>query len=138
VGLQHRSITSALRSSQDSELRRVSVMIVDDDPEARDLLAAVIEKAGYTVVQASNGKEALELLHVVQPELIFLDVIMPIMDGRQFREEMRHDKQLLSIPTIVMTGIDDEPLLDLAVIATLRKPVRSRDLLALVAKHCGH
>lgn len=114
------------------------MLIVDDDPDARDMLAAVIEKAGYSVAQASNGKEALDLLHVVRPELIFLDIVMPIMDGRQFREEMRHCKELLSIPTVVMTGIDDEPLLDLAVVATMRKPVRSRDLLALVAKHCSH
>ncbi len=141
MGLQlDHSTTASVRGTRDDdiELRRVSVLIVDDDPEARDMLAALIEKAGYSVAQACNGEEALALLQVVRPELIFLDVVMPIMDGRQFREEMRHHKELLAIPTVVMTGVDDEPLLDLAVIATLRKPVRARDLLRLVTEHCAH
>ena len=124
-----------MRGSQ--SLQHVSVLIIDDDPEARELLAALIEKAGYTVVSACNGQEALEVLHVIRPELIFLDVIMPIMDGRQFRAEMRHHKELLEIPTVVMTGVDDEPLLDLAVVDTLRKPVRSKQLMALVEAHCS-
>jgi CheY-like chemotaxis protein len=124
-----------VRGSQ--SLQHVSVLIIDDDPEARELLAALIEKAGYTVAAACNGQEALEVLHVIRPELIFLDVIMPIMDGRQFRAEMRHHKELLEIPTVVMTGVDDEPLLDLAVVDTLRKPVRAKELMRLVEAHCS-
>ncbi len=72
----------------------------------------------------------------MQPELIFLDVCMPIVDGHQFRQEQRRNREWLKIPTVVMTGIDDEPTLDVAVEATLRKPVRARDLLAIVERHC--
>lgn len=133
--LEHSTATFA-QTGRDTELRRVGVLIVDDDPDARDLLGALIEKAGYTVQTASNGQEALELLHVVRPELIVLDVCMPIMDGHRFREEQRHHKEWLSIPTIVMTGVDDEPMLDLAVVSTLRKPLKSRELLAIIANYC--
>lgn len=114
----------------------MSVLIVDDDPDAREMLAALIEKAGYSVATATNGQEALEQLHVVRPQLIFLDVCMPILDGHRFREEQRHHKDWLAIPTVVMTGANEEPMLDLAVAATLRKPVHARDLLALVTRHC--
>lgn len=100
------------------------------------MLAAIVEKAGYTVATAGDGGEALELPHSLQPELIFLDVCMPIVNGHQFREAQRRNREWLKIPTVVMTGIDDEPTLDVAVAATLRKPVRSRDLLAIVERHC--
>lgn len=114
------------------------MLVIDDDPEARDMLAAIVEKAGYTVTTASNGGEGLDVLRTTPPELIFLDVCMPIVDGHQFRQEQRRHREWLKIPTVVMTGIDDEPMLDVAVEATLRKPVRARDLLAIVARHCHH
>jgi len=114
----------------------VSVLVVDDDDDARELLAAIIAKAGYTVATASNGREALELLEHLHPEVIFLDVVMPDMDGAEFRQQQRRNKEWIKIPTIVMTGAAEEPMLDVAVEQTLRKPVRSRDLLAIVARHC--
>ncbi len=112
------------------------MLVIDDDPEARDMLAAIVEKAGYTVVTASHGGEGLELLRTLQPELIFLDVCMPIVNGHEFRQEQRRHREWLKIPTVVMTGIDDEPMLDVAVEATLRKPVRARELIAIVERYC--
>jgi CheY-like chemotaxis protein len=117
-------------------VRQAQVLVIDDDPEARDMLAAIVEKACYTVATASHGGEALQLLQTMQPELIFLDVCMPIVDGHSFRQEQRRHREWLRIPTVVMTGIDDEPMLDVAVAATMRKPVRARDLLAIVERHC--
>ncbi len=115
------------------------MLVIDDDPEARDMLAAIVEKAGYTVAAACNGGEGLALLQTLKPELIFLDVCMPVVNGHQFREAQRRNREWLKIPTVVMTGIDDEPMLDVAVAATLRKPVHARELLAIVARHCsGH
>lgn len=127
-----------MRAELATERQRVDVLVVDDDPESRDMLAAVIERAGYSVATASDGREGLQLLEAVRPELIFLDVCMPILDGARFREEQRHHRDWLGIPTVVMTGVDDEPQLDPAVAATLRKPVRAADLLALVRQHCVH
>ena len=117
-------------------LRPVSVLVVDDDPEARDMMDAVITAAGYSVVTAANGLEALQRLHVVRPELILLDVCMPICDGAEFRQQQRRNRQWIKIPTVVMTGVEDEPVLDVGVEEALRKPIRARDLRALVGRYC--
>lgn len=113
------------------------VLIVDDDPEVRDVMSGVIESAGYDVVTAPNGAEALELIREQRPSLIFLDIEMPVMNGAEFRQHQRHDPELLRIPTIVMTGSALEPLLDLAVGETLHKPARLADILALVRRYCS-
>jgi CheY-like chemotaxis protein len=118
-------------------LREISVLVIDDDPEARDMLAAVLENAGYSVATAENGFEALELLHHVRPQLILLDVVMPMCDGAEFRQEQRRNKDWIKIPTIVMTGLAEEPVLDVAVEHALRKPIRGRELLALVDRYCN-
>jgi CheY-like chemotaxis protein len=124
-------------STKNSECTAVvAVLVVDDDPDERTLVADLIESAGFSVVTASDGREALAILRRVQPELIVLDVCMPIMDGAEFRAEQRRSRGWLRIPTVVMTGGDDEPQLDLAVEQTLHKPFRARDLIAVVKKHC--
>jgi len=122
--------------SNDPEPRVVSVFVIDDDPEAREVLAAILTTAGYSVVTACDGREALELLPTIRPELIFLDVRMPIVDGLEFRQAQRRNKDWIKIPTIVMTGVEDEPVLDVAVEDTLRKPIGAKDLLVIVARHC--
>ncbi len=134
--LDHSTKATARGNSGKSELRSVAVLVVDDDVDARDMIAALIERAGYSVTTASNGQEALELLEVLRPELIFLDVCMPVLDGAQFRQQQRRHKEWLTIPTVVMTGAAEEPMLDLAVERTLRKPVKGEELLSLVSAHC--
>lgn len=119
-----------------NELPRVGLLIVDDDADAREILADLVRRAGYSVVTAANGREAIEQLRRCRPELILLDVVMPEMDGATFRQEQRRNLDWLRIPTVVMTGAVDEPLLDVAVEDTLRKPVRAKDVLAIVARHC--
>ena len=112
------------------------VLIVDDDPEIREVMAAVIASEGYAVETAANGAEALEMLQTIQPALIFLDIQMPIMDGAEFRQAQRQDRDLIRIPTIVMTAANVEPMLDLAVEETLRKPAHKEAVLAIVRSHC--
>ena len=114
----------------------VSVLVIDDDPDVRDVMAALLEMFGYTAASAANGREALLVLESVEPELIFLDLEMPIMDGASFRQVQRRDRSLLEIPTVVMTGARAEAFLDPAITQTLRKPARVDDLLAIVRTHC--
>jgi CheY-like chemotaxis protein len=118
-------------------LKKVSVLIVDDDPDTRDLLCAVLEKEGYSCATAGDGSEALGLMHSILPEMILLDIQMPVMDGEHFREAQRRDRDLIRIPTAVMTGSKEEPTLDVGVVATLVKPFRRRELLALVERLCS-
>ena len=119
-----------------SELPTVDVLVIDDDDDARETLAERIRSAGFSVVTAHDGREGLDCLKKVRPGLILLDVVMPVMDGHMFRQEQRRHRDWIRIPTIVMTGIADEPVLDVAVEDTLRKPIRARHLLEIVASHC--
>jgi two-component system, OmpR family, response regulator MprA len=114
----------------------VSALVVDDDLDSRTMLAELIRHDGYTVATASDGKQALEILESTRPELILLDVCMPEMDGPTFRQIMRRNRNWITIPTIVMTGAAEEPMLDLAVEETLRKPVQPKEVLAIVRRHC--
>ena len=118
-------------------LEHVAVLVVEDEQDTRALLALVVSRAGYSVRTAENGREALDLLKTIRPSLILLDVQMPVMDGAEFRQAMRRDRSLLTIPTVVLTGAAVEPMLDIAVDEALRKPVKSADLLAIVRRHCG-
>lgn len=113
----------------------VSALLVDDDDDARELLASILEKEGYSVVGAHDGCEALELLRTIRPGVILLDLGMPRMNGAEFREAQRRHPEWLRIPTVVMTGTTDEPLLDLAIEETLHKPVRARELIDIVRRH---
>jgi CheY-like chemotaxis protein len=123
-------------SASGRDLPRVGVLIVDDDDDSREILAETIREAGYSVLTACNGREGLDCLHGVRPELILLDVIMPVMDGASFRQEQRRNRDWIRIPTIVMTGAADEPVLDVAVEDALRKPIPSATVLAIVERHC--
>lgn len=85
-----------------------AVLIAEDDPDARDVLRAAIEQAGYDVATAANGAEALAYLrHEAPPRVIILDLSMPIMDGWAFLGERNRDPDLRSIPVIVLSGERD-------------------------------
>jgi CheY-like chemotaxis protein len=109
------------------------VLLVDDEADTRDMLSMILEHAGYQVTTAGNGEEALVLLRAIRPDLILLDIQMPIMSGAEFRQAQRHDRDLMKIPTIVMTGSTEETQLDLAVSNVLQKPFLAKDLLTMVA-----
>ncbi|MBX3159010.1 MAG: response regulator [Deltaproteobacteria bacterium] len=111
--------------------------MIDDDGDARDLMAAIVARAGYTVMTARDGREALDLLNRVRPSVIFVDLWMPVMNGHEFREAQRRNRVWLTIPTVVMTGTSEEPLLDLAIEETLQKPVKAKQVIEIVRRHAG-
>ncbi|MBA3460338.1 MAG: response regulator [Deltaproteobacteria bacterium] len=116
--------------------RDVAVLLIDDDADTRDLLAEVLEQSGYSVATACDGLEGLAALHVIRPSMILLDIEMPVMNGAQFREAQRRDPELIKIPTVVMTGSKEEPILDVGVVVALIKPFPTKVLLPLVARFC--
>ena len=81
------------------------VLVVDDDPDSRAMLAALLTLRGFVVVTASDGAEGLVVARQHRPLLIFLDLMMPIMDGEQFRVEQLADPALASIPVILVTAV---------------------------------
>ncbi|RKZ49240.1 MAG: hybrid sensor histidine kinase/response regulator [Gammaproteobacteria bacterium] len=82
------------------------VLLVEDDVETREIMAHTLEKAGWKVSEASNGQEALDMMDDVQPQLILLDLMMPVMDGFGFLAEMRTKPEWQDIPVIVITAKD--------------------------------
>jgi CheY-like chemotaxis protein len=82
------------------------LLVVDDDPSERTLLRDLCNEYGYAVVVAENGKEGLEQLSDYTPDLILLDLEMPVMDGWRFRAEQTHlaNMRLASIPVVLVTG----------------------------------
>ncbi|HWP75773.1 MAG TPA: response regulator, partial [Methylomirabilota bacterium] len=82
------------------------VLVVDDDPGLRQLLRRMLEPEGYTVVEAENGRVALERLDDVRPSVILLDLMMPEMDGFEFVAEFRRHEAWRVIPIVVVTAKD--------------------------------
>ncbi len=121
-----------------------SVLLVEDDADIRDVTRRVLEQDGWSVVEAENGRVALERLHSFRPGVILLDLMMPEMDGFEFVEEMRKHSAWKSIPVVVVTAkdltSDDRARLNGQVGLILQKGAYSREELlretsALVASH---
>ena len=113
--------------------RDLPVLVVDDDAGVRQLLRRMLEPAGYTVVEAANGREALERLREAAPGVVLLDLMMPEMDGFEFVAEVRRHEALRAIPIVVITARDlsrdDHERLNGYVHAILQKGAYSRDQL---------
>jgi CheY-like chemotaxis protein len=109
------------------------VMIVEDDVDVQAALEETLIDAGYRVVAVSNGVEALEALASGPlPKVILLDLMMPVMDGWQFREAQRKDPRLAHIPVVVLSAHGDSQSIEAA--AYLRKPILPDVLLAALER----
>jgi CheY-like chemotaxis protein len=86
--------------------RDLPVLVVDDDAEVRQLFRRMLEPEGYTVVEAANGRIALERLRDVSPSVVLLDLMMPEMDGFEFVAEFRRHEAWRAIPIVVVTAKD--------------------------------
>jgi PAS domain S-box-containing protein len=116
-----------------------TVLVVEDDLVTREMLRASLEKEHFTVAEAGNGVEALQLLSKLRPALILLDLMMPEMDGFQFTREVREHPEWRDIPILVMTAKDidgeDRALLDGQVSRILQKGACAREeLLAEISQ----
>ena len=113
------------------------VLVVDDDYALLDAVKDVLEDEGYEVSVAANGLEALkELRRGERPNVILLDLMMPVMNGWEFREEQLRDQSLAAIPTVIITAHNrpDESARELGAVSCIRKPVKPELLLSTVGK----
>ena len=82
-----------------------TILVVDEDPYLRDVLTQKLEALGYRVAEARNGKEALERVQREPPDLIILDVMMPVMDGFEACRRLKDDEDTRLIPVVMMTAL---------------------------------
>ena len=109
------------------------ILVVDDDPDSRELLQRTLESDGFSVVTASTGEEGLELARELNPSLITLDVLMPSMDGWSVLQEVKADPELEHIPVMMISIAGDKDLgYTLGAVESLTKPV-DRDKLRQLA-----
>jgi CheY-like chemotaxis protein len=112
------------------------VLVIDDDRDLRTTLAQVLTDEGYAVVTAANGAEGLTRLHELheesRPDVILLDLMMPVMNGAQFRRAQLDEPELAAIPVLVMTAAGERAVVSLGELhaaSVLYKPVGLEALL---------
>jgi CheY-like chemotaxis protein len=111
-----------------------SILLVEDDEIVRRAIQMVLEWEGYQVGCATNGQEALDFLRAGgRPSLILLDVMMPVLDGEQFRREQKRDPALASIPVIVVSAATFASTVD--AVYHVRKPFEVQELLNAIHDH---
>ncbi len=115
------------------------VLIVEDDDDIRAAFTAYLEGAGFTVVEAGDGEEALRALRSgTRFCLILLDLFMPGMNGWMFRAEQLRDPVLAQVPVVVISADarTDRKAAELGAVAHLQKPVDFERLVSVVEQHC--
>ena len=125
--------------SSENERPAATVLVVEDDPDVREAISEALADGGFAPVTASHGGDALDYLRAegqLRPSLILLDLMMPVMDGFQFRTEQRNDPRMAEIPVVVISASGDIENVAAAMNAAgiLRKPVRLPELLAMVRR----
>ncbi len=111
------------------------VLIVDDDEDLHTLYTLYLQGESFKILQAFNGVQGLEVLDKEQPDLIVLDMIMPVMDGEEFITKLRQERKITNIPVIIASVNDKIPdkIMSLGnVYAVLKKPFTIETLLGKI------
>ncbi len=114
------------------------ILIIDDDPDIVSYLDATFKDAGYATAVAYQGEEALQKVKTEKPDLITLDMEMPVKGGTMFFVGLRKEKETKEIPVIVISGIGPRPPSLRADIPTVSKPIDRELLLNLVAEKLAY
>jgi signal transduction histidine kinase/DNA-binding response OmpR family regulator len=136
ITLPDRSRAAAAVATPEGAEHAALVMVVDDDPNARDLLAATVRREGYRVIEATDGESALALAREWHPDVVTLDVLMPRMDGWAVLTALKSDPDLAEIPVIIVTVLEDRGIaVSLGAAEFLTKPVDRPRLAATIRQH---
>jgi two-component system, chemotaxis family, chemotaxis protein CheY len=119
---------------------RKTLLVVEDETVAREGLAVILRQEGYEVILAANGEEALHRLRIrPEPDLIVLDMLMPVLDGWHFLRRLQREEGQPTIPIIVTTGTSLTPewAKDHGCQGFVRKPIELENLLAEISRCLG-
>ncbi len=121
---------------------KTGVMVVDDDADIRDTIQMLLARHGFPVTTACDGADALEQLrHGAQPGLILLDLMMPRMNGEEFRRSQLSDAALAQIPVVVLSGAGRSQDIMMRIddgVQVLPKPIELSELMSMVRRFCVH
>jgi CheY-like chemotaxis protein len=87
--------------------KKITILVVDDEKDFRDLMTFWLESKGYEVIQAADGKDALDQIKQRIPDIVFLDLYMPVMDGAETLRRIRRRNR--NIPVIIISAYVDDP-----------------------------
>jgi CheY-like chemotaxis protein len=122
-------------SAGDTEISTPRVLVVDDDPNIRRMMVAALRRDGYLFSEAANGREALDLMRADRPDVVLLDLMMPVLSGWDVLQEREHDAALSRIPVIIVSANRAPEIataVDKGICAFLPKPFDIGVLSALV------
>jgi CheY-like chemotaxis protein len=124
--------------TRDREAQRRLVAIVEDDVEFRNMLRELLEEEGYRVIALANGAEALAALRGnVVPNVILLDVSMPVMDGFDFLRHRSEDPKLAAVPVVLVTNAKPHERPTVGVSDVVRKPIDIDEILFAIKRYCA-
>jgi len=127
----------APKTSPSGRARRLdlTVLVVDDEDEILYALVAVIEEQGWRALTAHNGREALEVLQSARPDLMLVDLFMPVMGGIELLRAIKSDERLARIPRLVMTAANDRMIGVKEDVSVLYKPIDLETLVLTLRRH---
>lgn len=115
------------------------ILIVDEEPKNVKLVRDLLHVFGYTTIEATDGKQGVELAKAQKPDLILMDVMMPVMDGLEATRILKIDTATKSIPIVALTARamkgDKEKMLQAGCDAYLTKPLDTKEFLKVVAEY---
>lgn len=124
-------------TSEREAAKRCLVAIIEDDGEFRNMLRELLEEERYRVVAVSNGAEALEALRGDElPNVILLDVSMPVMDGFDFLRVRNDDPRLSAVPVVLVTNAKPHERPTIGVNDVVRKPIDIDEILFAIKRYC--
>jgi len=119
-----------------AEMKYKKILIVDDEPDMRETISSYLKPRHFKIYEAGNGVEALGAIKKKRPDLIILDVVMPVMNGFELLEKIRRNSSFSKIPVIMLTVKSQGPYIDkgisLNVNFYLPKPVKLHNLLEFI------
>jgi len=116
-----------------------TVLVVEDEFGIADLIEAVLEDEGYRVLTAVNGRQGLELLTGERPDLVFLDYMMPVMDGSAVLRSIADDLSLRDIPVVMMSSLPEATVAERCngYVIFMRKPFKISHVISLTKRLIG-
>ncbi|MBM2824613.1 MAG: putative transcriptional response regulator protein [Dehalococcoidales bacterium] len=115
------------------------ILIAEDEPKNAKLIGDLLRIKGYRVVEATDGKQAVELCRVMKPDMILMDIMMPVMNGLEATKAIRGDATTGNVPIIALTSLamkgDKELILEAGCNTYISKPIDIKEFLKTVAKY---